>query len=70
MSDGFAPEFIVIGSGPAGVSVAIPLVDAGRRVLMIDGALPSPLPSEQATQAQPWRRMLGETLAALCQRLE
>ena len=63
MSDDFAPEFIVIGSGPAGVSAAIPLVDAGRRVLMIDGAHPSPLPNEQATQ--PWRRMLGETLSAL-----
>jgi len=65
MSDDFAPEFIVVGSGPAGVSAAIPLVDAGRRVLMIDGAHPSPLPSERATQTQPWRRMLGDTLAAL-----
>ncbi|MDB5601064.1 MAG: choline dehydrogenase-related protein [Xanthobacteraceae bacterium] len=40
-------EFIVIGSGPAGVSAAIPLVEAGRRVLMIDAAGPSPVPGER-----------------------
>ena len=65
MSDDAAPEFIVIGSGPAGVSAAIPLVEAGRRVLMIDGAQPSPAPDELASPDQPWRRMLGATLAAL-----
>jgi choline dehydrogenase-like flavoprotein len=31
-------EIIVIGSGPAGVSAAWPLVEAGRKVLMLDGA--------------------------------
>lgn len=31
-------EFIVIGSGPAGVSAAWALSDAGRTVLMLDGA--------------------------------
>ncbi|MFO1248261.1 MAG: FAD-dependent oxidoreductase [Alphaproteobacteria bacterium] len=31
-------EFIVIGSGPAGVSAAWALIDAGRTVLMLDGA--------------------------------
>ncbi|NEJ82196.1 FAD-dependent oxidoreductase, partial [Rhizobium leguminosarum] len=30
-------EFIIIGSGPAGVSAAFPLIAAGRRVLMLDG---------------------------------
>jgi len=30
-------EVIVIGSGPAGVSAAWPLVEAGRKVLMLDG---------------------------------
>jgi choline dehydrogenase-like flavoprotein len=65
MSDGGGPEFIVIGSGPAGVSAAIPLVEAGRRVLMIDGAPPSASPGELELPDQPWRRMLGTTLAAL-----
>ena len=31
-------DVIVIGSGPAGVSAAWPLVEAGRKVLMLDGA--------------------------------
>jgi choline dehydrogenase-like flavoprotein len=30
-------DIIIVGSGPAGVSVAFPLVQAGRRVLMLDG---------------------------------
>lgn len=30
-------DVIIIGSGPAGVSAAFPLVDAGLRVLMVDG---------------------------------
>lgn len=64
MSEAYDAEFIVIGSGPAGVSAAIPLVEAGRRVLMIDGAHPSPLPAETASEP-PWRRMLGADLAAL-----
>jgi choline dehydrogenase-like flavoprotein len=53
-------DFIVIGSGPAGVSAAFPLVEAGRRVLMIDGG------DDRATHAgSPWRRMLGDELEAL-----
>ncbi len=43
-SEAFDTEFIVIGSGPAGVSAAIALVEAGRRVLMIDGAGPQSSP--------------------------
>ncbi|MBT9159942.1 MAG: hypothetical protein DDT27_00523 [Dehalococcoidia bacterium] len=30
-------DVIIVGSGPAGVSAAFPLVDAGLRVLMVDG---------------------------------
>jgi choline dehydrogenase-like flavoprotein len=53
-------DVIVIGSGPAGVSAAFPLVEAGRRVLMIDGG------DDRATPADaPWRRMLGDELEAL-----
>ena len=39
MPDANAPQHdvVVIGSGAAGVSAAIPLVDAGLRVLMVDG---------------------------------
>jgi choline dehydrogenase-like flavoprotein len=32
----FVPDIIILGSGPAGVSAAFPLVDAGLNVLMID----------------------------------
>jgi choline dehydrogenase-like flavoprotein len=55
-----AVDFIVIGSGPAGVSAAVPLVEAGRRVLMIDGGDDAAPPT-----ASPWRRMLGDDLEAL-----
>jgi hypothetical protein len=30
-------DVVIVGSGPAGVSAAFPLVDAGLRVLMVDG---------------------------------
>ena len=53
-------DVIVIGSGPAGVSAALPLVEAGRRVLMIDGG-----DDTRADTGAPWRRMLGDRLEAL-----
>jgi choline dehydrogenase-like flavoprotein len=59
MSD-FDADVIVIGSGPAGVSAALPLVEAGRRVLMIDGG-----DDARADATAPWRRMLGGHLEAL-----
>ncbi|MBW3096882.1 FAD-binding protein [Pseudohoeflea coraliihabitans] len=39
-------DVLVVGSGPAGVSVAFPLVEAGLKVLMVDGGKPTtqPLP--------------------------
>ena len=39
------PDFdiLIIGSGPAGVSAAFPLVEAGLKVLMIDGGKTAPL---------------------------
>ena len=59
MSDHTA-DIVVIGSGPAGVSAAFPLVEAGRRVLMLDGA------DERDAQAgAPWQRMLGTHLESL-----
>lgn len=65
---GFAGEadVIIIGSGPAGVSAAWPLVEAGVRVLMLDASGPA-LPAhpaettltEQRTDPARWRTELG-----------
>jgi len=59
---------IVIGSGPAGVSAAWPLVEAGIEVLMVDasnGVMPAPPAHEDlaAWRADParWRAELGGT---------
>ena len=35
MASGF--DVIIVGSGPAGISAAIPLAESGLRVLMVDG---------------------------------
>jgi choline dehydrogenase-like flavoprotein len=68
------PEFdvIIVGSGPAGVSAAFPLLDAGLRVLMVDGgrrANSSPpegfFVDERRTSNEQWRWMLGEDFTAL-----
>jgi thioredoxin reductase len=68
------PDFdvIIVGSGPAGVSAAFPLVKAGLRVLMVDGGkqakdLP---PSEdflswRTTDGLQAKRMVGEKFHAL-----
>lgn len=37
-------DVIIVGSGPAGVSAAFPLLDAGLRVLMVDGGKTSQVP--------------------------
>lgn len=39
-----SPDVVIVGSGPAGVSAAWPLVEAGLNVLMIDASDPGPLP--------------------------
>src|ERR1700674_2528905 len=59
----FDADVIVVGSGPAGVSVAFPLVAAGLRVLMVDGSGPAAATERQF--AEPWRVMLGAGLEAL-----
>lgn len=68
------PEFdvIVIGSGPAGVSATFPLVEAGLRVLMVDGgkqpevALPEgDYLSARASDTAQWKWMVGEEFHAL-----
>lgn len=68
------PDFdvIVVGSGPAGVSAAFPLVEAGLRVLMVDGGKqPGVLPPEgdflsaRAHDAEQWKWMVGKDFHAL-----
>lgn len=68
------PDFdvIIVGSGPAGVSAAFPLVEAGLRVLMVDGGKkPGIEPpdadflSARANESEQWKWMVGEDFHAL-----
>jgi len=68
------PDFdvVIVGSGPAGVSAAFPLVEAGLRVLMVDGGKrPGILPPEidflsaRANDTGQWKWMIGENFHAL-----
>jgi choline dehydrogenase-like flavoprotein len=68
------PEFdvVIVGSGPAGVSAAVPLVEAGLRVLMVDGgAQPRVQPPEtpyleaRRQSTDQWRWMVGPDFHAL-----
>ncbi|MEZ5738035.1 MAG: FAD-dependent monooxygenase [Burkholderiaceae bacterium] len=72
MSAGF--DVLIVGSGPAGVSAAFPLLDAGLQVLMVDGGTPAvvPPPTGQLLQLrerdpQQWRWMVGSNYHALRQ---
>ncbi|MGA2128891.1 MAG: FAD-dependent oxidoreductase, partial [Xanthobacteraceae bacterium] len=47
-------DIVIIGSGPAGVSAAFPLVETGLRVLMIDGAGREAAGNRPA--GEPWRK--------------
>ncbi|MDC7745182.1 FAD-dependent oxidoreductase [Rhizobium binxianense] len=53
-------DFIIIGSGPAGVSAAFPLIAAGRRVLMLDAGNDA-APQEENRSV----RVLGSDLQSL-----
>ncbi|SNS23720.1 Choline dehydrogenase [Noviherbaspirillum humi] len=68
------PEFdiIIVGSGPAGVSAAFPLLSAGLRVLMVDGGhRPSVAPparsflSMRSDDPAQWEWMLGREFHAI-----
>lgn len=68
------PDFdvIIVGSGPAGVSAAFPLVKAGLKVLMVDGGKhPGVSPpqenflSARANDIEQWKWMVGEDFHAL-----
>lgn len=72
--DFVTPDFdiIIIGSGPAGVSAAFPLVEAGLRVLMVDGGkrpeiqLPEmDFLSARAKDTEQWKWMVGADFHAL-----
>lgn len=57
-----APDVIVVGSGPAGVSAAWPLVLAGLRVLMLDASAPQ---DEAAPSRVPWKLRFGTDFQGL-----
>lgn len=68
------PDFdiIIVGSGPAGVSAAFPLVQAGLKVLMVDGGRESKLsPPKQpylttrANEGDQWKWMIGKDFHSL-----
>lgn len=68
------PDFdvIIVGSGPAGVSSAFPLVEAGLKVLMVDGGKrPDIQPPEmdflsaRINDAGQWKWMVGKDFHAL-----
>jgi choline dehydrogenase-like flavoprotein len=74
MTSGVRPAFdvIVVGSGPAGVSAAFPLVDAGMRVLMVDGGeQPGPVVPDvdyltaRASDPRQWEWLVGRDFRAL-----
>jgi choline dehydrogenase-like flavoprotein len=64
-------DILIVGSGPAGVSAAFPLLDAGLRVAMLDGGRqPEQAPPQQdflsaRQEADQWRWMLGRDFHAL-----
>ena len=65
-------DVIIVGSGPAGVSAAFPLLQAGLRVLMVDGGKHSTLSPpvdeylfSRKMDAQQWKWMVGENFHAL-----
>ena len=65
-------DAIIVGSGPAGVSAAFPLVDAGMRVLMVDGGeVPAvTLPDadyldSRANDRRQWEWLVGRDFQAL-----
>lgn len=65
----FKYDYIIIGSGPAGVSVAFPLVEAGYSVLMLDGGKKGQLPPPNTsllnlkdTDKNQWKWMIGDNI--------
>ena len=67
-------EFLIIGSGPAGVNAAWPLAKAGKKVVMIDGATERELPKppsyssleEWFDSSDRWKWILGIAFSVSC----
>ena len=69
-------DAIVVGTGPAGVCAAWPLVEAGLRVVLVDGGREpvTPPPDDsyltlRTTAHDQWRLFVGEDFHALRARL-
>ena len=69
-----SPAVVIVGSGPAGVSAAWPLVEAGVEVLMLDASREEPHPSPPrgdigSFRRHPsrWREQFGHDFAGLDQ---
>lgn len=68
-------DVLIIGSGPAGAHAALPLVEAGVQVTMLDGGLSAPpiLSASKATHFEDtrredpdqWKLFLGEDLSSI-----
>ena len=65
-------DAIVVGSGPSGVSVTLPMLEAGMRVLLLDGGKQreTPVPAGayhdiRREDPDQWRLFLGRDLEAL-----
>lgn len=65
-------DAIIVGSGPAGVSAAFPLVQAGLKVLMLDAGKTAPNVYPQgsylhnrASESRQWEWMIGKDFHAL-----
>jgi len=65
-------DVIIVGSGPAGVSAAFPLVEAGLQVLMVDGGREASLTlssqsylSKRFEDEEQWKWVVGESFHAL-----
>ncbi len=65
-------DIVIVGSGPAGVSAAIPLVEAGCRVVMIDAGIePNQTPPRErfydirVQDQEQWKLLVGEQFQAL-----
>ena len=55
----FEPQVVIVGSGPAGVSAAFPLVERGIRVLMLDAGRAAPPGPAGLDERDTLRRLRG-----------
>lgn len=64
-------DIIIVGAGPAGIAAAIPLVDAGIKVLMLDAGKADSKQSNEfnypamQTKNSSWKKVLGDKFQAL-----